>query len=128
MYTLVISSYWYIMHIVLLLLGVKPSIFFRLLVFVHHLHLPWKQEASLRTSRTEDTAGVASQLCWVGTSGTGAGEEPHIGQLLLLLRLVGEQPCVGDGDLLPCRNLLLGEDLHAATRLNNMAGIVGARV
>ena len=27
MYTLVISSYWYIMHIVLLLLGVKPSIF-----------------------------------------------------------------------------------------------------
>ena len=28
MYTLVISSYWYIMHSVLLLLGVKPSIFF----------------------------------------------------------------------------------------------------
>ena len=27
MYTLVISSYWYIMHIMLLLLGVKPSIF-----------------------------------------------------------------------------------------------------
>ena len=33
MYTLVISSYWYIMHIVLLLLGVKASIF----IIMHYI-------------------------------------------------------------------------------------------
>ena len=36
MYTLVISSYWYIMHIVLLLLGVKPSIFFIFITVLRH--------------------------------------------------------------------------------------------
>ena len=36
MYTLVISSYWYIMHIVLLLLGVKPSILIFMFVWRFH--------------------------------------------------------------------------------------------
>ena len=40
MYTLVISSYWYIMHIVLLLLGVKASIFYTFSGYASlHVHI-----------------------------------------------------------------------------------------